>query len=252
MKIATKPATFSVNDMYAYYVEKLVEENPHFVIKGLSREGKVTRFSEVFHYNDNEVKFVDRQIARKQEELIELIDNKNPNNLTEISDVEIAIKVFEVRRKELILRSKEVKKIIDYKTFKNILTVYNTKAGEKIIDGKKVNLLNGLGYLCGRRVERNFNKKSINWEETDKLRDKDGNLPIKNGKKVVVFYTNDDWCRVAWCKTSAIKNVSVYAFVPSGGQKGKGFRQTFSKAIERNPALALKFEYFPLNYTKKK
>lgn len=245
-KIATKPANYSVDDMYAYYIKKLLDENPHYVIRGKSRTGETTRFSTVYHYFDNELKHVESQIYRKKKELNELLDEERTILiLNEISDIEVAIKAFEIKRKELLLKSKSVKKIIDYSKFKQILAVYNKRAGDKIIEGKKVNLLNGLGYLVAKRVERNFNNKAVNWVETDKLRDENGELPIRDGKKVMIYFIDEDWCRVAWVKTTAIRNISVYSFVPSGGQKGKGFRQAFSKALKDNPLLMLSFEYYP-------
>ncbi len=87
-------------------------------------------------------------------------------------------------------------------------------------------------------MEKEFKEILVEWQ---------GDLPIdtRTGKKKRIFFTDTDWCRVAWFKVKGVKNLSVYSFVPSGGQPGKGFRQTFSKANSENSLLRTNYIFAP-------
>lgn len=240
-----KPNVLSVKDMYIFYISEKIKSN-----HSLFRNPK----GELCYSSSKELDMIGRQIEAKKDEYGYLLekDNKSLQDMNDISDIDVALKNFELKKKELQKDITKVKKIMDYILFKKILKAYNTKAGDRIINGEKFNLLNGLGYILGKRIERTHSNQKVDWGETNKLRDLTGELPIdaKTGKKKLIYFIDDEYCRVGWKKVHGIKNISVYGFEPAGGETGKGFgkgfKKKFSKAINDNPLLKLKFEYFPI------
>ncbi len=254
--ISVKPKLNSVEDMFNFYIKNLIKENPSYY---LYNQGK-RQNTQVLCYIGEELSYINKTIKARQLQLGETKSELNLNTdetkkfslQSDISDLEVSIEALKAKKKSLESDKTKVKIIIDYKKFKEVITLYNTKAGKKIIEGKKVNLLSGLGYLGARIVERNHNKKTVNWGETNKLRDENGNLPLdKEGKKILVYFIDDDWLRVAWIKSSGIRNLSVYSFEPASGQPGKGYSFEFSNANKNNPTLRLKYDYFEYKPTVK-
>ena len=71
----------------------------------------------------------------------------------------------------------------------------------------------------------------------------------------VIYYTNDEWCRIGWFKTKSITNESVYEFKPTqaGTHKTTGFAAEFSQALIADPLLQYQYLYEPItNYAVKK
>jgi hypothetical protein len=102
---------------------------------------------------------------------------------------------------------------VTYTQFKYVLSLFNKKAVEQILAGKTLNLHNRLGKIRIQRVRRNFNTKTVDWAETNKLQSR--------GIRKLVFFTDDFWYRWYWEKrTCTIPNKSVYSFRPTGGENG--------------------------------
>lgn len=100
-----------------------------------------------------------------------------------------------------------------YTQFKYILSQFNKKAVVHILQGRSLNFHNRLGRMRIKKVKRNFNSKTVDWLETNKLQ--------KQGINKLVFYTDDYWYRWYWEKrTCTIPNKSVYSFRPTGGDDG--------------------------------
>lgn len=236
----SKFKTLSFNEMYKFYLAEKVKANSSLFINSKN---------ELCYSSDREIEMLTNQVILAKEQYYELIekDMKTSVDLNDISDFEVAIRNFEKRKNELLSDIKKVKKLIDVKVFKQILTVYNTKAGDRIIEGYKFDLLNGLGFLLGKRIERTFSTKAVNWGATNKLRDSKGELSIdpKTGKKKLIYFIGEDYLRVGWEKIKGIINFSIYGFEPAGGQLGKGYRQKFSKSNENNKLLRLNYRFCP-------
>lgn len=141
--------------------------------------------------------------------------------------------------------------LIDFKTFKQVLALYNTKAGTKLINGYSINLLNGLGYLYVARIKRSLiAKPKLNKGLSYKLRKElleKGELTRDNWKR---YYTDDDYVKVMWFKPSYTRanvagfdNVIFYKFLPAGGNKGKGFKQRLSVSIRHKSELLALYPY---------
>lgn len=130
--------------------------------------------------------------------------------------------------------------VISYTRFKMILSEWFKGATAYIINGYRLQLGNKLGYIAGRRVERNHGNKQVNWEASEAKWKKTG---IRKGP---VYWTDDEWVRVGWKKTDAIKNGYLYRFSPAEGNKSKkGFKQEFSTANKADQLLKFKYKYFP-------
>lgn len=133
-------------------------------------------------------------------------------------------------------------KVMTYELFKRIMHCYYKKAQEAIIAGKVVNMLNGVGYIQAVRVERDHKKKAVDWQSSHELNERNP----ENGKLKLVFFTDDDWCRVGWQKHGRLNNETAYEFVPSEtGSTDKGFKNQFVKALKSNPLLKFQYKYCP-------
>lgn len=130
--------------------------------------------------------------------------------------------------------------VITYKIFKQILSTWFKGAAEYITRGYRLQLGHKLGYIAGRRVERNHANKQVNWKASEAKWKRTG------VRKDPVYYTDDDWVRVGWQKTRKIKNGYLYRFNPAEGNKsGKGFRAEFSAANKADDLLKFRYKYYP-------
>lgn len=134
---------------------------------------------------------------------------------------------------------------IDYKKYKRVIASFCIKAAIRLLNGYTIDLLNGLGYLYICRIGRNPNNPKLNKGESYKLKKEltaAGTVTDDNWK---VFYTDDEYIRLKWSKTSYIRNLLFYTFTPAGGQVGKGFRQQMSRAITANPSFKALYPFIP-------
>lgn len=134
----------------------------------------------------------------------------------------------------------KVVEVMSYYRYKDIIATYFRGATKYIIDGDALVLGNNLGRIAGRRVERNFKNKQVNWEATRKMWEEKGE------KKGLVYWLDDEWVRIGWTKTGKLKNRFLYEFKPAeGNSTGRGFKLEFSQANKENPLLKLRYEFFP-------
>ena len=102
---------------------------------------------------------------------------------------------------------------VTYTLYKYTLSKFLKKAVLKILDGETFYLGHKLGAVRIKRVERNFEKPTIDWYETNKLK--------AQGINKHIYYTDNDWSRWFWEKPKApLKNKSVYKFNPTEGKSG--------------------------------
>ena len=121
---------------------------------------------------------------------------------------------------------------VPYNQFKYIISEFNKKAAEHILNGETLNLGNRMGKIRIRKVKRTFDKPRIDYFETKKLR--------SQGIAKTVFFTDEFWYRWAWeKKTCHIPNKSAYRFRPTGGDTGNR---------KKLPRLLKQDEFAHLNY----
>lgn len=139
------------------------------------------------------------------------------------------------------------KEVFSYKLYKKILALYYIKAAVKIIRGYAFDLGAGLGNIFLMRQGRNpLSKPRLNKGESFRLKrmmEAEGKEITKDNWKI--YYTDEEFTKTAWFKPSYIKHLKFYKFAPSGGQAGKGFKQTMSKAITGNPSLLALYPFVP-------
>lgn len=139
----------------------------------------------------------------------------------------------------------KITEVINYPRFRKIVETWCSKATDYIIEGEKVSFGYELGYLAARVVERNFSNRVVDWGRTKKRRIE---LGQPDNKKILIYYTDQDWCRVGWVKSYRTRNIALYKFVPAGKTiKGDSFIQRFSKAIQTRPTLKQRYEQFKYN-----
>ena len=116
--------------------------------------------------------------------------------------------------------------------YKYIISKFNKKLVKKVLEGKEFYLGYKLGTISIRRIERNFDKKSVNYFETKKLK--------AQGIDKVVYYTDDHWFRWYWAKRRCkVPNKSVYKFSPTSGPNG--IKRALSTLIQEDEFAFLNF-----------
>lgn len=130
---------------------------------------------------------------------------------------------------------------MSFEEFKNIYNSIYYKAGDKIIEGKIFNLGSTLGFIEARRVKRNFNRKTVKFNNT------------KEGKNESLKYFCDDfYLCIGWSKTKFVKNIYDYSAKTVQGNfnfrdnenRLQGLRLRFSSANMQDKNLKLKYRYF--------
>jgi|TARA_R100001510_G_scaffold51875_1_gene52087 hypothetical protein len=102
---------------------------------------------------------------------------------------------------------------VTYSLYKHIISQFNKKVADAMLDGEVFNMGYKLGTMRIKRIPRTFNKPSIDWGETNRLK--------KQGIKKLVYYTDDYYFRWNWDKARCmVKNKSVYTFAPTAGPNG--------------------------------
>lgn len=131
----------------------------------------------------------------------------------------------------------------DKKIYTKIINRCNTDIINHLLKGEKIQFPKKLSYIEIRRSTRNFNKPQVNWNASNKLKEK----LLNEGKKLyddetgeghewIIYYTDDDYCFTYWNKFRCnIPNKTVYKFVPSRGTKGLSTKlKQFLRKDERN------------------
>lgn len=251
-KKITKPASFSTKDTFLFYCNNKIKNNSAYYLK-----------EDTLYLNvDHQLDLLEEEISNRREEYIvaceELSESPYDFDCKKKTDkLKARLRVLTNRVVDLDTTPTKNVFIVDLEMFKNIIFTYNKQAQDEIIDGKRLNLKNGLGYIEARIVERNFKKKTIDHNETQKrkrallasgTKEEDLYHSVKNpngGTKYTVFVTDDDWCRLSWDKMGKCKNVSVYEFKPTDSRsRFDGFKNRFSKAIKDNPLVKLKYKRY--------
>jgi len=142
--------------------------------------------------------------------------------------------------------NKEGKVVINYRQFKEILSAYNRKAGDRVIKGYTLDLLNGLGNLFMARIQRPTNSNRIDYGTSKKLRAKleaEGKLTDTNW---LVPYTDDDFIMLLWHKSNKKQpGAHIYKFKVAGGKPGTSFKSSISMANKLNPHLKAFYPFLP-------
>lgn len=142
--------------------------------------------------------------------------------------------------------------VITYKVFSESMHTFFELAKERVCQGDTLVFKGRLGNVRARRVERNHAKPTVNFGRTAEQEKVWNEEKQKFVPKRVIYYTDDDWCRIGWHKGKFSGAAFVYyEFRPTKDlHNGKGFNQMLTKALNERPSLKFKFIYYPLK-TKK-
>jgi hypothetical protein len=151
-------------------------------------------------------------------------------------------------------------KIIDSKQFKEIITIYNKKSSDEIIQGGILHLSNRLGYVQIRKIIPTKKSTSrIDWKASMDYKQElidQGKTPKNklnpDGSNWLIYRNQSYYLRWSWIKrynrACTVKNNRVYTFVPtasSSGANGKekilGNKTKLVKAQLENPLLHTKY-----------
>lgn len=134
--------------------------------------------------------------------------------------------------------------VLSFDRWYNIMGSFFYQARERIIGGERLSM-GHIGWIHGKRIERNFKNKCINWKQTNAQPkvyspEKDKMVPVRK-----VYFIEDEYCRIGWsCRK---KDNMQYRFVPThSSRKCPGFKQQFSLALMNTPALKYRYTFHPV------
>lgn len=133
--------------------------------------------------------------------------------------------------------NKKHPKEINYLLYKEVISRYNKKMSEHVLNGETLKLGFHLGNIRIRKVKRSFKNPVIDWAESRKLQ--------KQGiEKYLVYYTDEYWYRWYWEKKKCtVKNKTVYCFIPTVSNSRKdGNKNKLVEKLRSNPLIALKYQ----------
>lgn len=266
-----KPKTKGIQDMFKFWVSNLVQERPHLIVKHLNTNGKTAQIwyeikKEIEYLNNLNLEYDARiQVLEKEDKDYKFFSAAT----TEIFRLKKEIQQNKQRLKELSkLPSEQKEKIINYNQFKEIITLFNKKASDYIVQGENLNLQNRLGYIQIRKIIPTIRSTSrIDWNESKKYKQElisKGEIPKDkenpDGKDWLIYINQPFYLRWAWVKRGkkspacSVKNNKVYAFYPTAsssttaeGGKVPGNKAKLSKAQLDNPLLHNKYTMVKLN-----
>lgn len=238
-----KPRIFGAEQMFLFWVDNLKKEKPHLIVKNMNNNhGHRSKPIEVWYEVKEELNYLNnRNLAldvRIQE--LEVID-KDIKRFTpateEIFEMKKEIMNNKYKIKELEkLNGNKKEMIMDYPTFKKVLTLYNKKASTAIIEGKTLNFNNKLGYSQIRKIIPPKRSQRIDWAESLKFKKEllaEG-VAIKSpetpdGSNWLVYKNQSYYLRWAWVKRSnrdcTVKNNRVYAFYATASSSSSGGKE---------------------------
>ncbi len=123
--------------------------------------------------------------------------------------------------------------VMSYTLFRSILEKCNKLIIDALLTGEKFYFGHSLGYIEGSRIERNFEKKMVNYKATKELQEETGN------PELVVYHTDNTYCRIAWKKLRTLLNSVFYEFVPT-----VHFKRQFSTTLTANPTIQFLFTLY--------
>lgn len=117
---------------------------------------------------------------------------------------------------------------ITYAYYRAVLESFSDALAEELLNGAVFNMGQRLGTLRVKKIKRNPNSRTIDWNETMKMWEEQGK------KEGFIYWTDDTYYRWAWDKRKAlVKNKSAYRFDPTGGKKG--LKKRLTERLRKDP-----------------
>lgn len=258
-----KPKNLGVRNIFMFWLKNLEREKPYLLVKHrASRSTKPGNCTEVWYTIKHELEYLRNKILDLEAEILDLerrdTDKTRFTSLT-IRTFELKKEVYHIKDKikQLTKLSPEDKKLLmTYDLFSKIITSFNKKAIEAIVQGEVLNLGNRLGFLKIKKINRY--SPSVDWGASKARRQElvnQGILPrskdYPQGENWFIYRQSDFYLRWAWTKRfresgiPMLKNCKLYAFYPSNNSSGNdtlGAKGLLSKANQENKLLHLRYE----------
>lgn len=170
------------------------------------------------HVIDMYKDYIDREMA------------SNPNYY-QVNDRVLRVKGVQVLCKKNSRGKEEV--VMSYTIFRSIIEKCNKLISDALLVGEKFYFGHSLGYIEGARIERNFEKKKVNFGETNRMRAQTGD------NSITIYHTDNSYCRISWQKLRTLSNSNIYEFLPA-----KKFKNIFSTTLTKNPSLKFLFTFY--------
>lgn len=120
---------------------------------------------------------------------------------------------------------------ITYTYYRAVLESFSKLLAQELLNGAIFNMGQRLGTLRIKKIKRNPNSRTIDWNETMKMWEESGK------REGFVYWTDDTYYRWAWDKRKAlVKNKSAYRFDPTGGKKG--LKKKLTERLRTDPFAA--------------
>jgi hypothetical protein len=102
---------------------------------------------------------------------------------------------------------------VTYPLYRHVISEFNKAVASRALLGEHIVLGKNMGKILIRKVNRNYEKRVVDFGATRKLKDR--------GIDKVVYFTNAFYFKWSWDKRSSkAVNKSAYNFKPSGGAGG--------------------------------
>ncbi len=137
---------------------------------------------------------------------------------------------------------------IDKNLFKELCFDFNEMIIDMLLEGGEFNMGNNLSTISILRMDRNPQRKVIDWVESNKYKAELVKNKIKlyddstgEGTKWHIYYTDDYYCKYYWYKGRCkVKNKSVYRFDASRGIKGN--KEKLTRLLQNDDLAYLRFK----------
>lgn len=254
------PKTLTATDMYMWWCKNKIRSRRHLKIKHANTKAHmallVSKNSDELHWLKEHVLILSDRIKRFEKD-----DNHKgyfTNKTKEIYSMRAEIFESNNRIKNLKNVNDDSEQLImSEKMFKAVLTSFNEKSLERMVDnGEVIGMKHRLGYLHVEYIKRNNGheaSKSLSmpdWGASYKykaeliaqgLQIKDKEHP--DGKKWVIFHSDEYYVKYSWMKSGgscSVKNHTTYKFIPSSGVKGA--KRKLIDSNNDNPNLYRKYK----------
>jgi len=139
---------------------------------------------------------------------------------------------------------------IDKNLFKEICFDFNEMVIDMILDGGEFNMGNNLSTISILRMDRDPQRRVIDWVESNKYKAELVKKKIKlydvstgEGTKWHIYYTDEYYCKYYWYKGRCkVKNKSVYRFDASRGIKGN--KEKLTRLLQNDDLAYLRFKKY--------
>ena len=139
---------------------------------------------------------------------------------------------------------------IDKNLFKEICFDFNEMVIDMILDGGEFNMGNNLSTISILRMDRDPQRRVIDWVESNKYKAELVKNKIKlydvstgEGTKWHIYYTDEYYCKYYWYKGRCkVKNKSVYRFDASRGIKGN--KEKLTRLLQNDDLAYLRFKKY--------